>query len=33
MLERKIYRIYDCGCKAWIWKNEEKNDEKYLHSI
>ena len=24
MLERKIYRIYDCGCKAWIWKNEEK---------
>ena len=22
MLERGIYRIYDCGCKVWIWKEE-----------
>ena len=23
MLERGIYRIYDCGTKAYIWKKEE----------
>ena len=21
MLEREIYRIYDCGCKVWKWKS------------
>ena len=22
MLERKIYRIYDCGCKVWEWNGQ-----------
>ena len=23
MLERGIYRIYDCGTKVWLWKKED----------
>ena len=23
MLNRNIYRIYDCGCKVWEWKSDE----------
>ena len=23
MLERGIYRIYDCGCKVWVWKKQD----------
>jgi hypothetical protein len=23
MLNRDIYRIYDCGCKVWEWKSDE----------
>jgi len=26
MLERKIYRIYDCGCRCHIWKKAKENE-------
>lgn len=26
MLERGIYRIYDCGCKVWEYVNDKKRD-------
>ena len=26
MIERGIYRIYDCGCKVWQWINDKKQE-------